>query len=181
MFNEIYHTSIFEASSYSNLAPVAQTHFIRRKFYIWRFLEWIILYKLVFFVCLFVCLYICPIINHEPLDRFALNLDWGTRENHLNILSCEDPSWVDQFIAKIEFPGKIGQVQVVSKLLCTVHVYKCKLNLLSQNCLLSSSSAIFAAFNCFFLFSALSLNTDILPISVYRVTLRSYSASGSSC
>ena len=32
-------------------------------------------------------LFVCPIITHEPLNRFVSNLDWGTRENHGNVLS----------------------------------------------------------------------------------------------
>ena len=30
---------------------------------------------------------VCPIITHESLNQFASNFDWGTRENHGNILS----------------------------------------------------------------------------------------------
>ena len=41
----------------------------------------IYMYKVVISVCLFVC----PIINQEPLDRFASNFDWGTRESHENV------------------------------------------------------------------------------------------------
>ncbi len=28
---------------------------------------------------IYVCLFVFPIITQEPLDRFASNLDWGTR------------------------------------------------------------------------------------------------------
>jgi len=31
-------------------------------------------------------IYGCPIITHEPLDKFALNFDWGNQENHGNDL-----------------------------------------------------------------------------------------------
>ena len=41
------------------------------------------IYKVVISVCLFVCL----IKAQEPLDRFASNFDWGTRETHGNVLS----------------------------------------------------------------------------------------------
>ena len=30
---------------------------------------------------------VCPIITREPLDGFASNFDWGTRETHGNVLS----------------------------------------------------------------------------------------------
>ena len=33
------------------------------------------------------CLFVCPIITHELLNRFASNIDWGTWENHGNVLS----------------------------------------------------------------------------------------------
>jgi len=32
-------------------------------------------------------MFFCPIITQEPLDQFALNFDWGIRENHGNVLS----------------------------------------------------------------------------------------------
>ena len=38
-------------------------------------------------VVISVCLFLCPIITLEPLDRFASNLDWGTRKNHTNVLT----------------------------------------------------------------------------------------------
>ena len=38
-------------------------------------------------VVIFVFLFVCSIITHEPLDRFVSNFDWGTRENHGNVLS----------------------------------------------------------------------------------------------
>ena len=42
------------------------------------------MYKL---LSLFVCLFRCPIVTHEPLlDQFVSNFDWGTRENHENVL-----------------------------------------------------------------------------------------------
>ena len=45
------------------------------------------LYKVVIsVVCLFVCFLVCPIINHAPLDRFASNFDWETRERYGNVL-----------------------------------------------------------------------------------------------
>ena len=31
-------------------------------------------------------MFACPIITHEPFDLFASNFDWGTRENHGNVL-----------------------------------------------------------------------------------------------
>ena len=68
-----------------------------RDFLIFFFSTWIIIifmYKVVISVCLFVC----PIITHEPVDRFASNFDWGTRENHDNVLSLvEILSWVGTF------------------------------------------------------------------------------------
>ena len=36
---------------------------------------------------MFVCLFVCLIITHEPLDQFVSNFDWGTRENHGNVLN----------------------------------------------------------------------------------------------
>ena len=36
---------------------------------------------------IFDCLFECPIISQQPLVRFASNFDWGTRENHGNVLS----------------------------------------------------------------------------------------------
>ena len=42
------------------------------------------MYKL---LSLFFCLFRCPIVTHEPLlDQFVSNFDWGTRENHENVL-----------------------------------------------------------------------------------------------
>ena len=41
------------------------------------------IYKVVISVCLFVH----PIITQEPLNRFALNFDWGTREDHGDVFS----------------------------------------------------------------------------------------------
>ena len=32
-------------------------------------------------------LFVCPIINYDPLDRLASNLDWETWENYRNVLS----------------------------------------------------------------------------------------------
>ena len=37
-------------------------------------------------------LFVCPITTQEPLDRFSLNFDWGTRKNHRNVLS-----WILRF------------------------------------------------------------------------------------
>ena len=40
--------------------------------------ENISIYKVVIPVCLFVR----PIMTQEPLERFASNFEWGTRESH---------------------------------------------------------------------------------------------------
>jgi len=37
-------------------------------------------------VLISVCLFVFPIITQEPLDQFAKNFGWGTRENHRNVL-----------------------------------------------------------------------------------------------
>ena len=39
------------------------------------------------FLCLSVRQFGWPIITHEPLYRLASNFDWGTRENHGNVLN----------------------------------------------------------------------------------------------
>ena len=44
-------------------------------------------YEVVISVLVSVCLFVCQIITQEPLDRFALNFDWGTRETHGNVLN----------------------------------------------------------------------------------------------
>jgi len=44
----------------------------------------IYIYKVV--ISVFVCLFVCPIITEEPLNRFASNFNWRTRENHWNVL-----------------------------------------------------------------------------------------------
>ena len=36
---------------------------------------------------MYVCMFVCPIISHEPLNGFASNFDWRTRENHGNVPS----------------------------------------------------------------------------------------------
>ena len=54
------------------------------------------------------CMYInfealpaCPIINQEPLDRFASKFDCGTRENHGNVLSLRfSVEWVHIYMGK---------------------------------------------------------------------------------
>jgi len=53
-----------------------------------------IIYKVLISVYLFVF----PIITQKPLDRFASNFDWGTRESHENVLSLVlrfEVDWVD--------------------------------------------------------------------------------------
>ena len=58
-----------------------------RNFLIFFFLAWFIII-LIYIVIISVCLFVCPIITHEPLERFASNFDWGTREN---------PGWDSKF------------------------------------------------------------------------------------
>ena len=48
---------------------------------------------------------ICPIITHEPLDRFASNFDWRTRENHEIVLNMEILSWLGQL-----WKGKLDKI-----------------------------------------------------------------------
>ena len=59
------------------------------------------------------CLPGCPITTQEPLDRFALNFDRRTRENHGNVLSLVLDSKLSgsTFKAKILFPGKIDHMR----------------------------------------------------------------------
>ena len=50
-----------------------------------------------------VCMFICRIISHEPLNRFASNFDWRTRENHGNVPSLllkVQVEWVDFYRVK---------------------------------------------------------------------------------
>ena len=42
-----------------------------------------------------VCLFVFLIIIHKPLDWFASNFDWGTRENHGNVLSMVLRFWIE--------------------------------------------------------------------------------------
>jgi len=55
-------------------------------------------YVYIFKVLISVCLFVCPIITLEPLYWYVSNFDWGTRENHRNVLSLdfEVQSWVDR-------------------------------------------------------------------------------------
>ena len=59
----------------------------------------IYIYKVVNSVDMFVCL----IITQEPLDRFASNYDWETREDHGNVLTVVlkfEIRWVDHVESK---------------------------------------------------------------------------------
>ena len=55
-------------------------------------------YVYIFKVLISVCLFVCPIITLEPLYWYVSNFDWGSRENHRNVLSLdfEVQSWVDR-------------------------------------------------------------------------------------
>ena len=44
-------------------------------------------YMVIISVCLSASLFVFPIITQGPLNRFASNFDWGTRETHGNIIS----------------------------------------------------------------------------------------------
>ena len=56
---------------------------------------------------------VCPNIIHKPLDRFASNVEWGTRESHGNVLRFgESKLSGSTLIAKNDFSDKIDQVRV---------------------------------------------------------------------
>ena len=49
-------------------------------------------------------MFVCPIIPQDPLDRFALNFDWETRENLENVLNLilrYKIDWIAFFSGKI--------------------------------------------------------------------------------
>ena len=56
------------------LSPCYSIIFLGQHLYIYKFV-------------ISVCLFVCPILTQEPLDWFASNFDWKTREIHENVLS----------------------------------------------------------------------------------------------
>ena len=44
------------------------------------------LFTSIYKVVIYLCLFVCPIITHEPLYQFVSSFDWGTKENHGNVL-----------------------------------------------------------------------------------------------
>ena len=58
------------------------------------------------------CLLFCPIITQEPLDRFASNFNWGTRETHRNVLSLVLRFLIEWEDFNCEVNRKTVQVQV---------------------------------------------------------------------
>ena len=62
--------------------------------------ENISIYKVVIPVCLFVR----PIMTQEPLERFASNFEWGTRETRRNVFCLVlrfEVEWVDFYSEKL--------------------------------------------------------------------------------
>ena len=59
-------------------------------------------------------MFVSPIITQKNFDRFASNLDWGTRENHRNFLGFVlrfQVEWID-FYGKIDKIISYDKVQV---------------------------------------------------------------------
>ena len=68
---------------------------------------WILQFQ---YVVISVCLFVYPIITQEPLDWFALNFDYGTRESQGN----EILSWVGRLLA-----GKIAKIVIYDQVRVT--------------------------------------------------------------
>ena len=56
-------------------------------------------------------MFVCPIITHEPLDQFASNFDWGTRENHGIFLNVSNYKYTGQRLVII-FVGNVNTLGV---------------------------------------------------------------------
>ena len=45
------------------------------------FFTYIVIYSIYYLIYIYCCCNLCPIITHQPINQFATNFDWETRQN----------------------------------------------------------------------------------------------------